>query len=252
MIDRLQGAKHFSKMDVRWGFNNVQIKQGDEYKAAFITHRGLFEPLVMQFGLCNAPATFQQMMNEIFRDEIRSGKVVIYIDDILVFTDNLDEHRELVRKILHRLEENNLFLKPEKCEFETSKTQFLGMIIEPGKTEMAPKKVSTVLNWPTPQSKKDLQRFLGLTNYYRRFIKGFVEVARPLHFLTGAVPWKWTHSQDQAFKRLKQALTSAPMLVMPDETQPFRVETDASDFTIGAVLSQKSFDNVWHPIEFYS
>src|SRR5205809_4339435 len=127
------------------------------------------------------------MMNEIFQEEIHSGKVVIYIDDILVFTD---EHRRLVRKVLQRLGENNLFLKPEKCEFETTKTQFLGMIIEPGRTEMAPKKVSAVLNWPVPQSKKDLQQFLGLTNDYRWFIKRFAEIACPLHYLTGAVPWK--------------------------------------------------------------
>ena len=252
LIDRLQGAKHFSKMDVRWGFNNVRIKEGDEYKAAFITHRGLFEPLVMQFGLCNAPATFQRMMNEIFQEEIRTGKVVIYIDDILVFTADMDEHRKLVRMILHRLQENNLFLKPEKCEFETTKTQFLRMIIEPGTTHMAPKKVSAVLNWPAPHSKRELQRFLGLTNYYRRFIQGFAETARPLHYLTGAVPWKWTHDQDRAFTRLKQALTSAPTLAMPDEERPFRVETDASDFAIGAVLSQKGPDNIWHPVEFYS
>src|SRR6266487_1158982 len=221
LIDRLQGAKYFSKMDVRWGFNNVWIKQGDKYKAAFITHHGLFEPLVMQFGLCNAPATFQRMMNKIFQDEIRSSKVVIYIDDILVFTADLDEHHKLVQKILQHLEENKLFLKPEKCEFESTKTQFLGMIIEPGKTEMAPKKVSAVLNWPVPQSKKDLQCFLGLTNYYWRFIKGFAEIAHPLHYLTGAVPWKWTNDQDWAFKQLKHALTSAPTLIMPDEEQPF-------------------------------
>jgi len=119
------------------------------------------------------------------------------------------------------MEENNLFLKPEKCEFETTKTQFLGMIIEPGRTQMAPKKVSAVQNWPIPQIKRDLQRFLGLTNYYRRFIHGFAEIAQPLHYLTGAVPWKWTHDQDQAFKQLKNALTSAPTLIMPDEEQPF-------------------------------
>jgi len=117
---------------------------------------------------------------------------------------------------------------------------------------MAPKKVSAVLNWPIPQSKRDLQRFLGLTNYYRRFIKGFAEIAQPLHYLTGAVPWKWTSDQDQAFKWLKSVLTSAPMLIMPDEEKPYRVETDASDFAIGAVLSQKTSDNVWHPVEFYS
>jgi len=192
------------------------------------------------------------MMNEIFQEEICSGKVVIYIDDILVFTTDLDEHRRLVRQVLRRLEEHNLFLKPEKCEFETTKTQFLGMIIELGKTEMAPKKVSAVLNWPVPQCKRDLQRFLGLTNYYRRFIKGFAEIAWPLHYLTGAVPWNWTTDQDQAFKQLKSALTSAPMLIIPDEEKPYRVETDTSDFAIGAVLSQKSMDDVWHPVEFYS
>jgi hypothetical protein len=252
-MDRLKGKKYFTKLDVRWGFNNVRIREGDEHKAAFVTHRGLFEPLVMMFGLCNAPASFQRMMNEIFAGEIRGGVVIIYIDDILIFTDDLEEHRKVVRRVLRRLEENNLFLKPEKCEFETSRTQFLGMIIEPGKVEMSPKKVSAVTEWPTPTCKRDLQRFLGLTNYYRQFIKGFADIARPLHKLTGAVPWVWSKEQEEAFKGLKKALTTAPILIMPDEDEPFRIETDASDYAIGAVLSQKSLDdNLWHPVEFFS
>jgi RNase H-like domain found in reverse transcriptase/Reverse transcriptase (RNA-dependent DNA polymerase) len=252
LIDRLQGARFFSKMDVRWGFNNVRIRTGDEYKCAFTTHRGLFEPLVMQFGLCNAPSTFQKMMNEILREVIATGKVVVYIDDILVFTDNLEEHRCLVRWILRLLNQHNLFLKPEKCEFEKSKTIFLGMTISENQVQMSSGKVQSVLDWPTPRNKKHLQRFLGLVNYYRRFSQSFAEVARPLHKLTGNIPWEWGDEQEIAFRSLKFRLTSAPVLAMPDENKLYKVETDASKSAIGAVLSQKQDDGLWHPVEFFS
>lgn len=118
LIDKLKGAKYFTKLDVRWGYNNVRIKEGDEHKAAFVTNRGLFEPTVMFFGLTNSPATFQNMMNNIFADFIAEGKVTVYLDDILIFSANLEEHRRIVTEVLRRLKENNLFLKPEKCEFE--------------------------------------------------------------------------------------------------------------------------------------
>ena len=120
LVDKLKKAKYFTKLDVRWGFNNVRIKEGDEWKAAFQTNRGLFEPLVMFFGLTNSPATFQTMMNAIFREEINSGKVIIYMDDVLIFTETLEEHRELVKRVLGKFDENELFLKPEKCTFEAN------------------------------------------------------------------------------------------------------------------------------------
>ena len=136
LVNKLKGAKYFTKLDVRWGYNNVWIKEGDEWKAAFLTNRGLFEPLVMFFGLTNSLATFQTMMNELLRDLINTGKVLVYIDDILICTNNLDEHCKLVRQVLTILSANKLYLKPEKCEFEKSQIEFLGLIVSEDKVEM--------------------------------------------------------------------------------------------------------------------
>jgi hypothetical protein len=153
-------------MDLRWGFNNLRIREGDEVKAAFLTHRGLFEPLVMMFGLCNAPASFQTMMNSVLKEEIATGKVVVYVDDILIFTKDLEELRRLTRQVVSKLQKNRLFLKPEKCEFERTKVEFLGLIISENLVEMSPKKLETIRLWPTPRKKQELQQFLGFANFY--------------------------------------------------------------------------------------
>ncbi len=143
LMAKLTGAKFFTKMDLRWGFNNVRIKEGDEWKAAFITERGLFEPTVMYFGLCNSPATFQAMMNDIFKDELRHQKcyLIIYMDDLLIFAQTIEELRERTKEILQKMRENDLYLKPEKCEFEQTKLEYLGMTVEDGKVSMNPDKV---------------------------------------------------------------------------------------------------------------
>ena len=171
LINKLQGARYFTKLDVRWGFNNVRVKEGDEWKAAFRTNRGLFEPLVMFFGLTNSPATFQTMMDSIFEELISEGVVVVYLDDILIFTKTLEEHRRVVKRVLEILQDNNLFLKPEKCEFERTEIEYLGVVISHNSVRMDPVKVSGVSEWPTPSSKKEVQSFLGFTNFYRRFIR---------------------------------------------------------------------------------
>ena len=132
LIDKLKGAKYFTKMDVRWGYNNVHIKEGDKWKAAFRTNQGLFEPTVMFFGLTNSPATFQAMMNNLFKDLIHEGSVIIYLDDIMIFTETLEEHRRITREVLKVLRENKLYLKPEKCEFEKMEVDFLGMVVGNG------------------------------------------------------------------------------------------------------------------------
>jgi hypothetical protein len=142
LIEKLRGAKYFTKLDVRWGFNNVRMKEGDEWKAAFRTNRGLFEPLVMFFGLINSPATFQTMMNDIFRDLVAEGVVVVYLDDILIFTETMEQHREVTRRVLRLLEENQLFLKPDKCEFEQTKVEYLGAVISHNSVKMDPVKGS--------------------------------------------------------------------------------------------------------------
>ena len=252
LLDKLKGARIFTKLDVRWGYNNVRIAEGDEWKAAFTTNRGLFEPMVMFFGLTNSPATFQAMMNTLFRDLIASGKVVIYLDDILIFTRTLEEHREIVRQVLKVLRDNHLYLKPEKCDFEQSSIEYLGMIVEEGVIRMDPAKVAAITDWPKPTKKRELQSFLGFCNFYRRFIRDFSKIARPLYNLTKQdVPWHWDTEQQQAFDKLKEQVTSAPVLAMPNDEGQWRVEADASDYALGAVLSQEQ-NGKWHPVAFLS
>jgi hypothetical protein len=192
LVNKLKGAKYFTKLDVRWGYNNVRIKEGDEWKAAFRTNRGLFEPLVMFFGLTNSPATFQNLMNDIFHDLILEGKVLVYLDDILIFTRTLEEHRQITQRVLQILRQNKLYLKPEKCEFEVRKSNTWASSSHKNQVRMDPVKVQGILDWPTPSSKKELQSFLGFVNFYRRFIRGFGDIAKPLTMLTGKVDWSWT------------------------------------------------------------
>ncbi|KAL7277513.1 hypothetical protein ACG7TL_008434 [Trametes sanguinea] len=254
LVDSLSQASIFTKIDLRWGYNNVRIRKGDEWKTAFITHRGLFEVTVMYFGFSNAPATFQAMMNDILGDLIRDGHVIVYLDDILIFTNDIHQHRALTREVLKRLREKDLFAKPEKCLFEQSSIEYLGMIISKGKISMDPKKVAGVTDWPRPTKVKQVQAFLGFANFYRRFIKDFAKYAKPLTSLTKKdQPWVWGEEQEHAFNSLKKAFTSAPILRIPDDVNPFRLETDSSDFATGAVLSQLDpTDKLWHPVAFYS
>ncbi len=251
LVNKLRGAKYFTALDVRWGYNNVRMKEGDEWKAAFRTNRGLFEPLVMFFGLCNSPATFQTMMNELFRELITEGKVVVYIDDILIFTETMEEQIEVVRRVLQILRDNHLYLKPEKCKFHQNKVEYLGLVVSHNSLEMDPVKVKGVAEWPTPKCKKDVQSFLGFVNFYRRFIKDFAQVAKPLHELTGKKDWKWTPRQQESFEALKTILTSTPILRMPTDSDPYRLEADSSDYAIGAVLSQEQ-EGTWYPIAYMS
>jgi len=185
ILDGVGKRKVFTKLDLRWGYNNVRIKEGDEWKAAFTTHIGAYEPTVMYFGLTNSPATFQTMMNNLFQDLINQGDTVTFIDDILVATDTEEGHDELVEEVLKRLEENDLFVKPEKYKWKVREVEFLGVIIGPRGVEMQKEKVEGVLNWPTPKNVKEVQKFLGLVSYYRRFIKDFAKIVAPLHIEGG-------------------------------------------------------------------
>ena len=254
LVNQLRGVKFFTKLDVRWGYQNVRMKEGDEWKAAFRTSRGLFEPLVMFFGLTNSPSTFQTMMNEIFQDLIMEGVVCVYLDDILIFTKTMEEHRRITRIVLERLRKHKLFLRHNKCEFEKTEVEYLSLIISHGKIAMDPVKVAGVAEWPLPTRKKEVQSFLGFANFYRRFIEGFSHHARPLFDLTKKdVVWQWGEEQQKAFDELKSRITSSPVLCFADDSLQFRIEADSSDFATGAVLSQQSpDDNKWHPISFYS
>ena len=172
------------KLDVRWGYNNVCMKEGDEWKAAFRTNRGLFEPLVMFFGLTNSPSTFQTMMNDIFQDLIMEGVVCVYLDDILIFTKSMEEQCRVTRLVLELLRKHKLFLRHEKCEFEKTLIEYLGLIIFEGEMHMDPVKVAGVTEWPTPTNRKEVQLFLRFVNFYHRFIEGFSHHAKPLFELT--------------------------------------------------------------------
>lgn len=251
LLDKLQDAKYFSKVDIRWGFTNIRIKEGDEWKAAFLTNRGLYEPLVMFFGMCNAPATFQKMMNDIFKDLIAEGKIIVYMDDILIFTKTEQEHWEIVRRVLDLLKEHKLSLKVAKCDFCKPEIPFLGMIVGNGQIRMDPKKTDAISEWPELKTKKEVQQFLGFCNFYRRFIKDFSKLARPLTRLTGDVDFVWNQEQKDAFSALKNALCSSPVLAVYQDNLPLRVECDASEFALGAVLSQLQ-EGKWHPLAYYS
>jgi len=159
----------------------VRVKEGDEWKAAFTTYVGSFEPVVMFFGMTNSPATFQAMINEILRDMINEGKVAAFVDDVLVGTETEEGHDEVVEEVLRRLEENDLYVKLEKCMWKVWKVPFLGVVMGEGKVEMEEDKVEGVLKWPTPQCVRDVRKFLGLANYYRQFVKDFAKVALPMN-----------------------------------------------------------------------
>ena len=183
VLENIGTKKLFMKMDLRWGYNNMRIKEGDEWKAAFMTLEGSFEPTVMFFGLTNSPATFQAMMNKLLRDLINTGKVAVFIDDVIVGTETEEGHDELVAEVIKRLEENDLYVKLEKCKWKVKEVEFLGVVIGPEGIKMEKEKVKGVLEWPVPKCVKDMQKFLGLANYYRQFIEEFATVARPLHDL---------------------------------------------------------------------
>lgn len=253
LLDRTTGCKIFSKIDLRGAYNLVRIKPGDEWKTAFRTRYGLFEYLVMPFGLTNAPAVFQRMMNTIFSD-ILDVFMVVYLDDILVFSPDLESHIEHVKIVLQRLRQYKLFAKLEKCLFHKTSISFLGYVISDGTVAMEPEKIASVSQWPQPTSMKGVQSFLGFCNFYRRFIRNFSQVAKPLTDLTKKnVPFAWTELCEQAFQHLKKTISSNPLLLTVDPLSPFTLQTDASDFAIGAVLCQRNPDTkALHPVAFYS
>ncbi|CAO1629501.1 unnamed protein product [Parajaminaea phylloscopi] len=253
-LDQVSGSKVFTKLDLRGAYNLVRIKEGDEWKTAFRTHLGHYESVVMPFGLTNAPATFQTIMNDIFRDLI-DVHVQVYLDDILIHTPDQVTNVKITREVLRRLADNRLYCKAEKCEFFSSSTEYLGFRISSEGISMLPDRVDAVLKWPTPTSLTELQSFLGFGNYSRRCIKGYSKLAKPLTSLTrnDNKPFKFPPEAIDAFERLKLAFTSAPVLVHFDATRETRVEPDASLYACGAVLAQRNpATKIWHPVAYHS
>ncbi|KAJ1041678.1 hypothetical protein NDA10_005431 [Ustilago hordei] len=250
----LRKARIYTKLDLRAAYNLIRIAKGDEWKTAFGTQLGLYEYLVMPFGLANAPAHFQSFINDIFRDII-GVYVVVYLDDFLIFSDTEEVHVKHVTEVLTRLRSNRLFAKLSKCEFHTKTVEFLGYIIKPTGIEMDPEKVRTVKEWPMPESIHDIQRFLGFANFYQRFIAHFARIAKPLTALVKPIErfkkFELPEEAQQAFHKLIQAFTSAGVLQHFDYHLPTRLETDASDFAIAGVLKQEH-EGRWHPVAFYS
>ncbi|KAJ1603302.1 hypothetical protein NDA14_005411 [Ustilago hordei] len=250
----LRKARIYTKLDLRAAYNLIRIAKGDEWKTAFGTQLGLYEYLVMPFGLANAPAHFQSFINDIFRDII-GIYVVVYLDDFLIFSDTEEAHVKHVTEVLTRLRSNRLFAKLSKCEFHTKTVEFLGYIIKPTGIEMDPEKVRTVKEWPMLESIHDIQRFLGFANFYRRFIAHFARIAKPLTALVKPIErfkkFELPEEAQQAFHKLIQAFTSAGVLQHFDYHLPTRLETDASDFAIAGVLKQEH-EGRWHPVAFYS
>jgi transposase InsO family protein len=252
MFAHLQGARIFSKMDLLKGFWQIPVKKGSRPYLAFATPLGLKQPTRMPFGIRNAPAVFQREMQRVLKDKLYKG-VMVYIDDILIYSATADEHEVLVEWVLRRLQEEGYYAHPDKCEFFRDEVEFLGHVISAAGVAVQQHKVQRVREWPVPQTKKDVKSFLGMTGYYRKFIESYSRVAVPLTNLTADdVKWKWTPEEQDAFQVLKDALCEAPILAHADPAKQYVIQTDASAFAIGGFLAQNQSDGSWRPIAYWS
>jgi hypothetical protein len=238
LMDRLAGARYFTKIDLYSGYHQIRIKKEDIAKTAFRTRYGHYEFLVLPFGLTNAPATFMTLMNDIFRQYLDEF-VIVYLDDILIYSKTKEEHLQHVRLVLETLRKHHLYAKAKKCELIRNKVKYTGHYISEEGITVDPRKITTIQDWPAPTNVSETRSFLGLASYYRKFVQGFSAIATPLTTLLHKdKPFQWTTSEQTAFDTLKEKLTSAPVLLLPDPNKPFTITTDASDFAIGAVLTQ--------------
>ncbi|KAI0505034.1 hypothetical protein KFK09_015991 [Dendrobium nobile] len=246
LLDQLTGSSVFSKLDLRSGYHQIRIRPGDEWKTAFKTPHGLYEWKVMPFGLCNAPSTFMRMMNEIFKPFL--GRFcIVYFDDILVYSLDRAQHLQHLRTLFDVLRAQQLYINLPKYELLAPQVKFLGFIIAGDGIKMDPLKVSAIHDWPTPKSFFEVRSFHGLANFYRRFIRHFSIILAPITECLKSKTFQWGQEQQTSFAAIKEALTTAPVLILPSFDQPFAVDTDASSIGIGAVLSQMG-----RPVAFFS
>ena len=254
-LNKISGKKWFTKLDVIAAFNRIRIAQGDEWKTAFTTRYGQFECVVMPFGLCNAPGSFQSYVNDTLR-EFLDDFVSAYLDDLLIFSDTYEEHVQHVQKVLEKMSAAGLQLDIDKCEFHVRETKYLGLIIGADGIKMDAVKVKAVQEWAVPKTVKDIQSFLGFANFYRRFIKDFSRIVKPMVRLTRtkdpSVVWDWNQACQDAFDGLKKAFTEAPVLAYFTPGLETILETDASDYVTSAVLSQRGTDGILRPIAYLS
>ena len=261
-LDRLGGANIFTKLDLKDAYHRIRIKQGDEWKTAFRTRYGHFEYMVMPFGLANAPATFQAYISQALV-RLVDTICVIYLDDILIYTTDRARHHDDVITVLERLRAYKLYANLKKCDFDCESVEFLGFTVNTKGVSMERSRVDTITQWPAPKSYHDLQVFLGFANFYRRFIQNYSAVIRPMTDMLKGMqngrktgPYEWTTAQHGAFDELKRRFSNQPLLTHYDPALPLLIETDASGFAIGAVLSQQriipGMSAHWHPIAYYS
>ena len=251
LFDRTQGARFFASIDLRNGFHQIAIRPEDREKTAFRTRFGHFEYTVLPMGLCNAPGTFMQLMNQIFADML-DRSVLCFLDDILIFSRTEEEHLRHLRTVLTRLREQELYVKPSKCAFLQREVGFLGHRIGADGLRVAPDKISAVQQWPQPRNVTEARAFLGLANFYRRFVRDYSRLALPLTELTkDTTPWQWGAEQQRAFDALKAALCALPVLLVPDQSKPFVLNCDACKYAIGATL-QQDHGNGLQPVAFFS
>ena len=247
MLDELHGSIMFSKIDLKSGYHQIRIKEGDEWKTTFKTKQGLYEWLVMPFGLTNAPSTFMRLMNHVLRAFI--GKfVVVYFDDILIYSKSLHDHIDNLKCVLEALRHEKLFANLKKCSFCIDRVVFLGFVVSSRGVEVDEEKVKAIREWPTPSTIIEVRSFHGLVGFYRRFVPNFSTIAAPLtEIIKKNIGFKWGEAQEKAFNALKEKLSTAPLLLLPDFSKVFEIECDASGISIGAVLMQEK-----SPIAYFS
>jgi hypothetical protein len=251
-LNNLKGMKYFTKIDIVSAFNNIRMKKGQEYLTAFRTRFGLYESLVMPFGLTGAPATFQRFMNDTLREYL-DVFCTAYLDDILIYSRTREEHLSHVRKVLESLRQAGLYAKIQKCEFFKNETIFLGVIVGKDGIRMDPQKIETIQNWQIPSCLTDVQAFIGFSNFYRRFVRDFSKIIAPMVALTRKeIRFHWNTACQTAFDRLKHAFTTAPVLAPFDWEKEIILETDASDYVSAGVLSQYGDDGILRPVAFFS
>jgi len=238
LMSRLSKATIFTKLDLKNGFYLMRMAEGEEWKTTFKSRYGLYEYTVMPFGLCNSPSTFQSKINDIFRDML-DVEVIAYMDDILIYTETVEEHVALVRRVMESLRKARLCLSIRKSSFHQWEVEFLGYKRSDRGISIRSTKVKEIRAWSTPEKVVDGPSFMGCANFYRRFIKGFSKIAKPLTDLTKkGIKWTWTPSGQDAFDTLKDMFTMGPILTHLNDTPPSKLETGASDFALGALLSQ--------------
>ncbi|GBG63563.1 hypothetical protein CBR_g38630 [Chara braunii] len=251
LLDRVQGCRYSNKIDLKSGYHQIAIRPEDQHKTAFQTRYGLYEFVVMPFGLCNAPGTFQHAMNRIFHDYLDKF-VIVYLSDILIFSRTVEEHVAHLDKVLSLLRQHQFKINREKCEFGCTRILYLGHEISAEGLKLDDAKVASIRDWPRPQSVTEMRSFLGMTGYYRNFVQNYSIVAAPLTDLTRLdTPWEWTDRYEAAFRHLKRALTHHEVLKLPDPDKPFVVSADANQYGIGAVLVQQEGKKL-RPVEYMS